>query len=610
MTVSVTPLAGQSVSYAYDANNNVIGLVGFPTILNSVVPLDKFSPVTDGTADVKAAFRQAISEASGNKVRRVRIRAGDYRFDVAGDADSIVVPSNVVLEFDEGATCYWDYFGSPLFTLGGSINAGIVGAKFVWSGTYMVPAASGSRSFKGSVSLPSLEWCAHIDACGANRFILEDLESAGLTTANTMNNFIHLGFMPNGTTKSAYKSRIRRIKANDVSQGVLGGGVSGLEISGLSQERYSVRSNGSISPDPLGGQYGPGHLIYITHDSDSVVIDDVNDLGATRIEATYQGGDHTLSLKGLKRSTVTRIRSGRDEGMLNFNTLENVEFSGLVYETSSTNADSSGGIFASASATPIRDVSFDDVHLRYFQSKNVSPVNLSALASGADNVRMTGKISILRNISGAESNAALTFVGSYADLKLNITELSSTGKAHITSTLATSTGNKFELTLAGLQLEYVQGTFLGTNNIVTLADQAANFYGDGADANTSTTAANGNVITRRGGFRSKRSIATSTTPSTTIQLPKKGSYTVECILMSGDRNHAISARYYVLWDDASANDFTVSEQMGTTATKGSTLSLPTLSVSNAGVVTFGATSSPTQATTLFYGYTANVALDV
>jgi len=102
----------------------------------------------------------------------------------------------------------------------------------------------------------------------------------------------------------------------------------------------------------------------------------------------------------------------------------------------------------------------------------------------------------------------------------------------------------------------------------------------------------GSIVTRSSGTLSV--VVSAGTGNSTFTIPTAGTYIVTLNARAGDYNHARLGTYFITFDDASTNDFTSTQLIGSQITKGA--SAPTAlscTVTNVGVVTVTISASNT-----------------
>lgn len=568
-----------------------------------------FGPANDGSADVKTALRSAIASAQAGNYRRVKVPPGRYLVNIAGDADSIVIPDNVFLDCDEGATFVYSYWGSPLFA---AVNRrapwGIVGATIEWGGTF--GTTSGSRNAFGyGAAIPSYEWCTHIAAVGSDFGRITDITTKGTTTANRQNSLLNIRPRSDGVTPVT-NWLVENILCDDVSQGITAGGVKDFLFRNIRQFRYANDS---------GGLYGPGHIIYMIDSGSSGLgvpsqygrIENISDYAEDQL-SSYVTGSHTLSLKNVADVEVSGLFSRRPEGALNIRTATRVRCADIDYYSSSVTADAaSGAIYFPSTRVNGTYYVNTDVELRgrirIATGRNFGPINMGGMADGFECVRLKGDLEVTHDPSGSESVATLVYVGINGDLRL-LDRNTSIDKNQVTFAGNSTTSNnvidlKFSgntASQAGPRIAFGSGN---VNNTVRVhVGSVFNFSPDGFDP----ADANGNKVTL---VTNQRSIglkvsASSQSPAFTIQLPNAGSYDFDVTVFSADKNHAYRQTFSVAWGGGGgANLFAVADATGTARQIGSNVSSVACAVSNTGLVTISATTVTTEAFSMKYGYT-------
>ncbi len=550
-----------------------------------------FGVAIDGATDEVAAFQSAMTAlASGGKFK---ISSGTHYFDVAADADTILIPSNVEIECEPGVVFKWGYWGAPLFAIINKSNVKLKlnGAKFLWTGTFGTTVGS-SDKFSYGRSIPAYEWCSHIVSAGSEFVEINDGRCAGNTTSNVQNNFILFrGTSAGGLTEG---NKVRNLHIDDVCQGVIFGEQKRFLIDGIDSDRYSNAS---------GALYGAGHVLYViagTTASEAGEIRNIHDRAGTAL-SSFTSGAHTLSLKSLKNTPVSDIYSRRAEGAVNVNDLEDVSID-FRYHSAATDDDTTTGVvYFSATTNPNKYVKIKGEIIQDAQ-RNFPMVNLAGLTAGSSNLYCELDLSIVRTGDGTESASAVEWVGNYGSAKVTFQNKGSGAQKTIVTVNKTSEDNNF----------YIRSMGAVANPRIALGatgTQSRNTFwcsGDSTvdyDANEFTPATSNAVIWESARqYQSSSSLGTTTNPTDTFQLPMPGAYLVHLNVISSDANHALAGLYWVVWDNAATNDFTTAQLIGTQITKGA--SAPTvlgLAVDSAGLCTMTSTAG-SNTWLIKYGY--------
>lgn len=546
-----------------------------------------------GLVNVQAAFESALTAAEG---KRLVVPSGLYLLTITGDSDTLLVPSNCEILCEPGVIFKWGYWGSPLFAIVNKTNVrlNMNGAKFVWTGTFGTTTGS-SDKFSYGLARPAYEWIAHIACVGSEFVTIEDVECAGSTTAKNINNFILM--LGNADGSLTEGNTIRKVVANDV-----GGQVIAIE----GQKNWRIEDiRGDRYDDASFALYGAGHVIYHTSNastdpSENGIIDGVVDYGT--MLGTYTPGSHTLSIKEANHLIVRNVLSLRDEGILNLEGLKRASFSNLRFYTDSTTDDTSGGaVYMIDSASLIcEDISFDGIDL-VFDAQRDTNCFAMAHSAGSENLRCSvSNMRIVRTCDGTESGPSILWRASFGAVTnfININKGSGAQRA-IINCGNTSEDNVFHVRSIGA---------VANPRVVVSSGSRNTFYCSGdstVDQDTNEfTPANDNAVIWESGrqYQSSKTIGTTTNPTTTFQLPKDGAYLVHISLLSSDFNLGLSGLYWVVWDDASVNDYTTAQLIGTEISKGG-LS-PTvlgLAVDNTGLCTLTSTAG-SNTWILRYGY--------
>jgi hypothetical protein len=520
---------------------------------------------------------------------RLKIQGGTYLFNVTGDADTILIPSNTEIECDPGVVFKWGYWGSPLFAIVNKTNVHLKlnGAKFVWTGTFGTTAGS-SDKFSYGRAIAAYEWCAHIACVGSDYVTIEDTQCAGNTTANNQNIFLHFRGKNDGSLSVG--NTVKKVVADDVCQAIGWGEQSRFLIDDVRADRFSNSS---------AGLYGPAHVIYVvlgSTPSEQGTISNVYDEGTAL--GAFVTGSQTLSLKSLKKTRVTNIRSRRTEGVINLQNLQDVEIDFRHYTASAADDTGTGSVFFVDPTVANQHVKIRGVIVNEIQ-RDATGVNMAGITNPAMNLYCELDISYTRLTDGTEGNPAIAWCGNYGICTIRYRDNGNSRK-NIVNVYGVSTDNDFFLHGSGVTPNPGVAIVAGglRNTFYTEGDSTVDL--DLAEF----TPASGNAVVFRGArqYQSQKTIGTTTNPTTTIQLPKPGAYLLHVNLISSDKNHSRAALYWVVFDDAAVNDFTTAQLVGTQITKGgSAPSVLGITTDNAGLITLTSTAG-SNTWLLLYGY--------
>jgi hypothetical protein len=359
-----------------------------------------FGADKSGRSNCISAFQRAMAAVKSGRARRLRIPAGIYRFDLIGDADTILVPSGCEIECERGVTFEWGYWGSPLFAIINSSNVKLSmnGATFLWTGTF--GRTTGRRDALGfGAAIPAYEWCCHIMSMGSDNITIEDVRCAGRTTGNVQNAFIQVGGKADGSQTSG--NRVRRVMADDVCQVLLFGSQRRFTFESIEGRRYS---NASAK------LYGPGHVIYATHEakpSEAGEINGVIDRGNPL--DPYTIGSVSVQLKHVMNSSVRGIYSSRPEGCLVVVDCENLDAE-LRYRSGSTQRDVMiGAIYFTEPKGRNQRVKIRGA-VELEAPRSFCAVNMAGVSAAEKNVGC--EIDLAVSLAGGDSQPAIWWVGS------------------------------------------------------------------------------------------------------------------------------------------------------------------------------------------------------
>lgn len=546
-----------------------------------------YSGDSTGVASNVAAFQNGMAALSTLGGGKFRVPSGTYLFTLAGDSDSISVPSNVVIECDPGVVFRYGYNNSPLFVIANKTNARLIGKpKFVFTSAYNTDSSSGTTRFGYARVGGNYEWRAHVACVGSDHCEI-DIECEGSTTAKVQDRAVLLLGKDDGTLTIGNKVTAR---VNDVCQGVAAEGQQDFEIT-VHADRYSSASS---------AVYGPGHALYCTYTSANAASTggkiSIIDLAGTQL-SSYTTAAHSGAFRNLTNSKVY-INSQRAEGAFYFDKNTNVEY-WVQQRTSSTQADTSNsGIQGIDTNGASADVTIHVDIQQLGAGRNQTAVGLAGIAAAANNLRCKVRGRIVRNCDGSESTAFVAWVGNYGSSNVECVNIGSgVQKTSVTNVLGDD--NVHHIRALGAVAGPRVAVTAGNRNTFFCSGDSTVIY----DVNEFVPSSGNAVIWES--FReytSLISIGTTTDPTTTFQLPKEGAYLVNINLRRSDNAFSRAGLYWVVFDDA-GNDYTTAQLIGTQITKGggSAPSALTLAVSNVGLCTVTSTAA-SQLWWLDYGY--------
>lgn len=548
--------------------------------------LDFGADPTGGLSCV-AAFQAAMVELTARGGGRLRVRSGTYLFTLAGDADAIQIPSNVLIECEPGVVFRWGYWGAPLFAIVNKsrVRLQLNGARFVWAGNFGVTAGTLDKFGYGR-AIPAYEWCAHIAIMGSQFVEVEGGRCEGASAANVLNCFVSARGTSVGDLTEG--NQLRNMHADDVCQGA----------AWSEQKRFVVDIEGDRFSNASVALYGPGHLLYVTAGTTP------SENGAIRIRdnaqvalSAFDGAGHSVSLKNLKHAKVD-IVSRRPAGAVNMVDLEDVEID-VHWHSTATDQSSNGAI--GMTAQPVVANRYVTIRgtLIFDAERNMPGFRSDSVVDGSKNLYCELDLTVVRTCDGSETLNAIQWVGNFGTCRLRHKNLGSGAARGLITVGSNSNDNTFHLVGGGTVPNPRVLIPAGSRNIVYVCGDATVDY----DSNEFTPA-NGNAIVWQAArqYASQRSLGNVVNPAGTIQLPAPGAYDVFISIVSADGNHARSARYTVVYDDASANDYAIAQLVGAGFTKGG--SAPTalaLGVSNTGVLSVTSTAG-VNTWNLKYGY--------
>ena len=553
----------------------------------------QFGAKGDGVTDDRDAFAAALLSLSGGGTLHVPyVNSGQYNFDILGDSDTLLIQSNSSIVCDAGVQFLWDYWGSPLFAIVNKTNVNIElnGAEFIWSGTFGTTTGSLDK-FSYGKALPAYEWCAHIISVGSEYVSISGGKCSGDTTSNVQNVFI--GFRGKNDDSLTKGNSVTGVVGNDVCQVITWGEQEQFSITDIKSLRYSNASN---------VLYGPGHVVYVVAGatrSKNGIISGIKD-DATAL-SSYTSGSHTLSIKFAESITVSDVMSNRPEGVLAISDVRDSDIDIAWNDTASDDDTNSGGVYFSNPTNPNNNLNIKAVLVASSQ-RDMSPFSCGGVADSASNINCDIDLDITRTINGTESAPTVNWIGDYGSCDLVSRTLGSGGARVLVSVDKGSSDNNFRVESLGTVANprvHVGATGSPSNNTFWCRGDSTIDY----DSNEFAPASGNAVIWESSrAYQSLITIGSTTNPATTFQLPKPGGYLVNINLKTSDANHARSGLYWVVFDDASANDFITAQLIGTQISKGGVPpSVLTLAVDNAGLCTVTSTAG-SNTWILSYGY--------
>jgi hypothetical protein len=557
----------------------------FVETLDELVVDGPYDAFPSGLQSSVASFQALMARVDARGGGKVRIRKGTYLFNLAGDADTVLIPSNITIECDPGVVFKWGYWGSPLFAIVNKTNVrlDLNGAKFVWTGNFGVTVGNADKFGYGR-AIAAYEWCAHIISVGSEYVRIENAQCAADTVLNI---FVHFRGKNDGSVTTG--NEIRNLTIDDVCQGVGFGEQKRFVVDEIRSDRYSNAS---------AGLYGPSHVLYVLLGTicEQGRISNVYDEG-TALSA-FVSGSQTLSLKSLRKSKVWNIHSRRPEGVINVQNMQDVEIDCRHYTTTATDDLGTGSIFfvdptIANSHLKIRATIVNEVQ------RDATGVNMAGITNPANNLYCELDLTYTRLTDGTEGNPAVAWCGNFGICTVRYRDNGNSRK-NIVNVYGVSTDNDFFLHGSGSTANPGVAIVAGglRNTFYTDGDSTVDF--DAAEF----TPASGNAVIFRGTrqYQSSKLIGVGANPATSFQLPMPGAYLVHVNLISSDKNHSRSALYWIVFDDAGVNDFTTAQLIGAQITKGG--AAPTVlgvTVNNAGLVSITSTAGA-NTYLLLYGY--------
>jgi hypothetical protein len=535
-----------------------------------------------GTTSVLTPFKNAVADVGTGG--RLIVRRGRYKFTIASSSDTILLPSDFMLDCEEGVIFEWSFMGAaPLFAIIDEENVLIQGPLFEWDGTLADVSGTSSDFLGWTQSLPNRNLAAHILSLGSHAVRVRysgcrtkgDAPSAATDCFEEFASFHH---KDDGTTRT-YDNAVEHCKIDDVVVGSLISGQDNFRFRDITSRRFPGNH-------PVGGGSGlSGHLLYATDNSGTLrsrglEVRDVVDHG-TGVGTITNRLDTSIQVKTTEAARISGITSRRPTGIFSAAELVKSNVSDLLWTPAT--AETTG---LQTSAT--NGIGVDDCVLK----------NLTFILPDTTDERAFDIISMRRSHVQAFISASFSsgsFAGSVlsacTDNKVSIDFLarSSTTIAPC-NTLSSSHRNIIEITPVGENqaVRPVNGDGC-EDNVFRIFD---NVVGKWSNSTFWTTEADSPAIGYESIKKSKvYRIAggAHTNPTTTFQLPREGVWIGVAQLIEGNGLHMRGGMYRIAWDAGSLQSV---ELLGTEWTVGASApSAMSLAVSSAGVVTVTSTAN-------------------
>lgn len=531
-----------------------------------------------GTTSILTQFKNAVADVSTGG--RLIVRKGTYKFTLASDTDTILLPSGFKLECEEGVIFKWDYLGSPLFCIAEKEDVLIEGPIFEWNGTLAdVTGSPGATRFGWSGTLANRDYCAHVLSLGSSgvRVRYAKCRTTGdAPTLTTQAYYMFAGFFPNedNVTRTT-DNAVEHCKIDDVIQGTLLSAQDNFRFKDIVSRRFP-------GDHPVGGSLN-GHLLYQsdnggTSSSRGLEVSDVVDHGGSFGTITGRS-DTCIQIKQADDAIVKGVSCKRPTGIFSF-----FAFSGGVVADSvwrPATVESNG-----ASSGAISGVGLEDSILR-----NLSFILPTSTDKAAWNFSEMKRCVVSAHISASHSATSIpsSVLTTCVDNRVSIDYAArNSTTAQAVNLITTSLRNVIDITPIGQNHAIRPFVNNGcTDNVIRIFD---NVSGKWSNLTHWTTEADSPAIGFQPIVKTKvYRIGTSTNPTTTFQLPRAGVWVGALSLMDSSGAHSLSGRYRVCWDTGSLQNV---ELIGTQWTVGA--SAPTalgLAVSNAGVATVTSAAS-------------------
>jgi len=544
-----------------------------------------------------AAFKLAITHLKSLGGGVLAVSADTYSFDIASEADTLLIDfDDFAMECEPGTKFEWDYYGLPLIAVIGANRIDIGNIWFNWTGTRGAsPASADHYGYDGTGVLSPPDWCAHIAVGGSSFVNIHDIRISGQTTANNLEVGIALW---NGTasgpsgTADAYNNTISNIVVDDVFFGLSARGQAEFGFQNIQSGRYKTA-----------GHVGQGHVIYATALMQDGFIDGVLDYGQN-IDTV--GNATTLKLDGLTRTSVSNIKSYRQDGIasLNGGTI-GCDFSAMKWIASGTTSVSAN-IFniTPGIANYFINNTFDDVSLIDTGATSPTSLRYFVIEDAKPSLCYNNIFDIYAKIhtTAGQSVASLTLLGnnSYAKIKV-----ANTGTAE--KTIATLKGYDAgdKSTNFRVDVDSVIGSSYNKSSAdancslctIQRSDNGIFSQISNADKPVSGVASYLKEAVRSTHRQTLAATATVSTNTTWVIPAFLGVLTVHIGNSGGT-----SSRTQV-YQIVSGNGASVAQQLGTDITSGGQITAMSVTVSSL-TVTINVTSSSTDTLTLIMGFTA------
>lgn len=555
--------------------------------LNNSFKLNKIYVITqaafgakgDGVTNDLTAFKTALAAMPNGG--RLIVPRGRYKLTLASDSDSLLLPNDFKLEMEEDAILEWDYLGSPLLVAAEKENILIEGGMFEWDGTLAEVAGSPSSTrfgWTGSFAA-NRDYCAHILSLGSTGVRVRHTgcrKKGDNPSAATDSYVIFVGNYSNedGTTRVA-DNEVVDCKIDDVVQGALVIGQDNFRFEKITQRRYP-------GDHPIGGGLN-GHLLYLSDPIDlptrGLQVRDIVDHGTCIGTATGRN-DSAIQVKGAIAPIITGVHSRRPGGIFSLFGFQggHVSDSSWRPETAETNGMGSG----TSNGIGLEDAILQGLSFYLPTDTNKAAWNLFNM----DRSRLSALISAAHTSTSVASAIFTTCVDNRIVVDYLARNTTSVQPGNFTTN---SHRNRLDVYPMGQNQAVRPFTATGClNNVVRIHEKPLDAW---TNNTWWTTESDSPALGYEGIKKSKAYRVTNpgADPSTTIQLPREGTWIGTITYVDTTTNQLLGGLYKIVWD---AGTLQFAERIGPQWSKGS--AAPTamsVSVSATGVVTVSANAA-------------------
>lgn len=496
----------------------------------------------NGILDAGPALRALMTQGAGGTIR---IPRGDYYVAMTGDADTIMIPANTDVRCDPGANFIYDYWGSPLFGIVEVDNVRFSGYTITYKGTFQT--TTGNRTFKTWTmpGVPAYRYCTDIALLGSNYAEISGRHKSDVET-HVNNGGIYVDGPDDGTSFS-YGHNINIIADDRCCS------ITSCAIAGFYMKVVQGRN-----PQDSFNLYGSGHAIYdiIDRNSKDGLIEVVDN--GLYVDSLSLVASHSLSIKNAT-NVKSKILSQRSAGPLNYAQTLDCDFEFIWSYGGTVDNSSAGAIYYTGQGGVSYNNKFRGILDAYGSAHNSCLFSTYQGATINAIYNNSVDVAAARQVNGSEN--AMFYLGDQGGhYKASVRQY-----GNQTRTVCEFKGSSyvtFEACIEDGGARCLGGT--GVGNTYTFSGVGASKTGYAAVPRASLT-----VSQTLAQYKNYVQTAATTTPSAQFQLPTAGgAFLVHVTMTSTDKNNARAGLYWVVFDDASTNDFTTAQLIGAQITKG------------------------------------------